>query len=95
MPSTKILFIIFIVASLSPIIAAMVLPLNYSFYMFFPAKPDTVFDRFRLTAGNMVLVFGFGVSLVAAAILVARGFKQRKYLSFSDIFQSITAAHLS
>jgi len=82
MPSTKILFIIFIVASLSPIIAAMVLPSNYSFYMFFPAKPDTVFDRFRLTAGNMVLVFGFGVSLVAAAILVARGFKQRKYLTF-------------
>ncbi len=73
--------IIFITASLSPIFAITVLPPNYSFYMFFPATPNSAFDRFRLTAANAFLILGFAVSLITSIIIVVKGLKGRKYLA--------------
>jgi hypothetical protein len=53
--TTRNLLIVFFLAFFSPIFALFLKPMNYSFYMFFPARPDDAIDRFRLFAANAIL----------------------------------------
>ena len=64
----------------SPILAILSLPPHLSFYMFFPAEPDTAFDQLRLNAGNAILVIGFAIAVFSAIALAVRGLRQNKYL---------------
>lgn len=79
--TTKVLWIAFVIGSLSPILALIVNPPHYSFYMFLPATPETWFGRLRLFAGNSLLVLGFIAALLAGIVLAARGVKQKRYLT--------------
>lgn len=62
---------LFAVGLLSPIVSLFIKPVDYSFYMFFPARPDTAIGRFRLVAGDAVLVLGFIVAVASAIGLIA------------------------
>ncbi len=47
--------------------------------MFYPATPNTIFERVRLFTGNSMLVFGFIVTLLTASILIVQGIKRKHY----------------
>src|SRR5450759_2522207 len=68
----KLLWVLLGAGLLSPIVALFIKPANYSFYMFFPATPDTVIGRLRLIASDVVLVVGFVVALASAIGLVVQ-----------------------
>ena len=80
-PTQKVLWLAFVIGVLSPILALMVKPAHYPFYMFFPATPQTWFGRLQLFAGNSLLVVGFIVAFVAAVYLAVRGVRQGHYLA--------------
>ena len=74
----RTLWVLFVSAALSGVIAILVKPPDYSFYMFFPATPPSVAGRLRLVAGDTILVAGFAMSLLAAIALAWRGFKKKQ-----------------
>lgn len=74
------LWVLFVAATLSPILGLMVKPAQYSFYMFFPATPPTMAGQLRLVAANITLVAGFIIALLSAATLAWRGIKRRRPL---------------
>ncbi len=76
----RALWIAFTVATLSPIVALAVKPAQYSFYMFLPATPDTLPERLRLIAADIILVAGFIIGLIAAAALAWRGLREKRLL---------------
>lgn len=76
----RTLWIVFAVATLSPILALAVKPAHYSFYMFLPATPDTVSEVLRLIAADIILVAGFIIGLIAAAALAWRGLREKRLL---------------
>ena len=76
----RTLWIVFAVATLSPILALAVKPVHYSFYMFLPATPDTVPERLLLIAADIILVAGFIIALIAAAALARRGLREKRLL---------------
>jgi len=82
MITAKTFLIVFGIGTLSPILALMVKPANYSFYMFLPGTPDTLIGRSMLLAGDILLVIGFALSLVTALVLAVPGLKRGKYLYF-------------
>ena len=79
--SDKVLWILFVAATVSPILALSVKPPQHSFYMFLPATPDTATGQWRLIAGNIILVAGFAVGLLASATLAWRGLRKKRPLS--------------
>lgn len=78
--SDKILWVLFTASVLSTLLALVVKPFDYSFYMFLPATPHTMIDRFRLLAANIILVIGFVIGLSVAVTLVWRGLRHKRYL---------------
>jgi hypothetical protein len=76
----KTLWIVLAVAMLSPILALVVKPAHYSFYMFLPARPDTMPEQLRLIAADIILVAGFIIGLIAAAALAWRGLREKRML---------------
>ena len=78
-PSLKTLWITYAIGSLSPILALIIKPEHYSFYMFFPATPGTFEGRTRLLAADSLLVMGFIIVLLATILLVFKGVKQKRY----------------
>ena len=77
---TKVLVALFLVGFFSPILAILALPPHLSFYMYFPADPDTRIEQFRLYTGNAILVFGFAITVFSAIALAVRGLRHKKYL---------------
>lgn len=80
--SDRTLWLAFVAATLSPILALVVKPGGYSFYMFFPATPDTAIGRFRLVAGDAVLVVGFIVAVASAIGLMTQEKGWRRAMAF-------------
>ena len=80
-PLPKVLWSAFVIGCLSPILALMVKPPHYSFYMFLPATPEVWFERLRLLTADSLLVLGFIVALLAAIGLAVRGARRRRYVA--------------
>ncbi len=76
----KTLWTVFTVATLSPILALVVKPAHYSFYMFLPARPDTMPEQLRLIAADIILVAGLIIGLIAAPALAWRGLREKRLL---------------
>ena len=86
-----ILWVILVVACLSPIGALFIKPAHYSFYMFFPATPDSALGLFRLVAGDIALVGGFVVALASAITLTVLAKGWERFIAFLALV--IIAAH--
>lgn len=78
--SSKALCAGFIIFFLSPILAVLVKPNNYSFYMFYPATPPTSTEVLTLFLANAILVLGFVGSLISGIVISWRGISQKRYL---------------
>jgi hypothetical protein len=70
----------FVAALVLPVVAMMVKPTDYSFYMFHPATPDSDADRFRLLIANGVLIAAAVGGALSALWLCVRGVRRRKWL---------------
>ena len=86
-----ILWVLYVVGCLSPIVALFIKPAHYSFCMFFPATPDTALGRFRLVAGDSVLVGGFVVALASAIALTVLAKGRERLVAFLSLV--LSAAH--
>jgi hypothetical protein len=67
-------------ACLGPLVALMVKPTNYSFYMFYPARPPSLLERSQLAAANILLGASAAIGVVAALAMAVRGWRQRQWL---------------
>ena len=63
----------FVCGMLTPIGAVIVKPMNYSFYVFMPARPPDALDRARLAAADVMLVAGTLVCAAASLALAIQG----------------------
>jgi hypothetical protein len=78
--SSRTLWAGFIISFLSPILAVLIKPYDYPFYMFYPATPNTNTGVLRLFLANAALVLGFTGSLASGIAITWRGISQKKYL---------------
>ena len=62
---------------LSPLIAMVIMPRHYSFYMFYPATPDGIVDKSRLLLGDSILVIRFR-GVASLVVFVQRRAKPRE-----------------
>jgi len=79
----KNLWVVFVTTLWSPILALVLKPSGYSFYMFTPATPHSTLEQVLLLAANLMLVLGFAFGLLAALTLTWRGLRSKRYLRLS------------
>ena len=77
--ATRIAVTLFVLAMVAPIVALVMLPDGYGFYVFLPATPPVALDRIRVHAANATLLFAAACGVIAAIAAIAHAIRRRKW----------------